>query len=251
MQKINKLLLGVIVCCLLLLLTLRAPTSNAAIVWEDDFNDGNYDNWTILEGTFNATNQYLETTDPGLYQMHQIRHDSSVAYGFWSFDLYVNASITSPSYPNHIVLFMADELDDDHHAYFGFELDVITNNQFIGLRLSKYDGEEGWDVLIGVTISAMDGWQEFNITRDCMGNFDFFLNGTLRMEHTDNAIFPCNLFVWRALEYNAIDNVVISELDSPCTTTISLELVLIGVGVTIAVVVLVLVVVIVLRRRRS
>ena len=36
---------------LLLIGIFSAPVS-AAVVWSDDFSDGNYDGWTILEGTF-------------------------------------------------------------------------------------------------------------------------------------------------------------------------------------------------------
>ncbi len=249
MQISTKLLLGVSVCCLLLLLTALIPASNAAVVWSDDFSDENYDNWTILEGTYNVSNGCLETTDPEQVLMHQIQHDSTVTYGYWSFDLYVNASTSSNITPNHIVLFMADEVEDsiNHHATNGFELDVIKNSQAIGLRLSKYT-EDGWDILTSIHLANLDGWQAFNITRDCQGNFDIFLNGTLRLEYTDNAIFPCNLFIWRALEYNALDNVVVSETDCVPPPCCQLEFILIGAGVTVVVIV-VAIVVILLRRR--
>ncbi len=252
MLKHKKFMLGAIVCSLLLFLTLQIPNSNATVVWSDDFNDGNYNDWTILEGTYNATNEYLETTNPAQSLMHQIRHDSSVIYGFWSFDLYVNASTTSLITPNHIILLMADELEDsiNHHATNAFELDVVTNTEWVGIRLSKYT-PEGWDVLAATSLSAFDGWQEFNITRDCYGNFDIYLNETLQLEWTDNSIFTSNYFVWRALEYNAIDNIVVGEVD--CTVIIPpppMELILIGVGVTV-VIVIVVIVVIVYRRRTT
>ena len=39
----------------LLLIGIFSTPVSAAVVWSDDFNDGNYDGWTILEGTFDTT----------------------------------------------------------------------------------------------------------------------------------------------------------------------------------------------------
>jgi len=82
-QKIAKTTLLVVGICLLLSLACNVPRCSAQNSWSDDFSDGNYDYWTVEEGTFNASNHILETTGDagGSVDWHKIRHSSYVAYG--------------------------------------------------------------------------------------------------------------------------------------------------------------------------
>ncbi|MHA1958364.1 MAG: hypothetical protein ACW968_15735, partial [Candidatus Thorarchaeota archaeon] len=82
-------------CCaltvLLLSLIITPLSCRADIVWSDDFNDGNYDGWTICENpglnynssNWSAANNYLQLDQE---DWGTITHPSNIAYGTWSFD---------------------------------------------------------------------------------------------------------------------------------------------------------------------
>ncbi|MFW9847197.1 MAG: hypothetical protein ACFFD6_10640, partial [Candidatus Thorarchaeota archaeon] len=71
------------------LMTLLVSTrASAAIVWSDNFNDGNYNDWTVDGGGFTAANGYLECTESGTGQSSRIHYNSTVNFGSWSFDFF-------------------------------------------------------------------------------------------------------------------------------------------------------------------
>lgn len=87
-----KLSLGVI---FLLCLFTRLDTCYSEVVWSDNFDDGNLDDWH-LRGNWSVTNNYAQVFyDPelgdtsNLYHDSRLRHPSQIAYGTWSFDLYL------------------------------------------------------------------------------------------------------------------------------------------------------------------
>ena len=58
---------------LLMIGIFSAPVS-AAVVWSDNFDDGDYDGWTILEGTFDtpvSPKYCLTGTSTGLNMIYQ------------------------------------------------------------------------------------------------------------------------------------------------------------------------------------
>lgn len=63
---------------------------NAAVVWSDDFDDGNLDGWTVEDGSFSASEYMLKATGDFPNNIH---HDSSVITGTWRFDIFVETTI--------------------------------------------------------------------------------------------------------------------------------------------------------------
>ncbi|NHI84120.1 MAG: hypothetical protein EAX81_07440 [Candidatus Thorarchaeota archaeon] len=57
----------------------------AAIEWSDDFEDGNYDEWTVNRGGYSATDGVMRGTYSSFNWAH---HSSTTALGTWSFDFY-------------------------------------------------------------------------------------------------------------------------------------------------------------------
>ena len=71
------------------------PQSAAAVpVWSDDFDNGNYNGWTVKTGTFSCADLTLAGTYDSTPEGDSMRFDneiwinSTVSYGTWSFDLY-------------------------------------------------------------------------------------------------------------------------------------------------------------------
>ena len=84
-----KLTLRSLVILIVLLSFYRVPTAKAAVLWTDDFEDGDFAGWTVLNGTWSSTNNYLQ----GTAEYNTIYHESNVDYGTFTFDLLKDASV--------------------------------------------------------------------------------------------------------------------------------------------------------------
>ncbi|MFW9795188.1 MAG: hypothetical protein ACFFEE_12845 [Candidatus Thorarchaeota archaeon] len=81
-MKCSGLLMGLGIIFLLL------PQTAATIVWEDNFDDGNYDGWTVTDGSWAVVNGNLTAVYDG-DTSHQIWSLSSQVVGTWSFDVFL------------------------------------------------------------------------------------------------------------------------------------------------------------------
>lgn len=210
--------------------------SSGAVVWSDDFQDGDYSGWSVLNGTFSAEDQVLRSTGSGEY--YCIQHSSSVAYGNWSFDTYHNASVASHFYRVYSII--ADDLVEGSVAYAG----VMVPRNGYSLVFAVLGGwiiqwTDGTPEAIGNFHENFSGWRTITITRDNSGLFKLYLNGTLVEETEDNVHKSSEIFAWSAKPGHAIDNVTVSELEP---TAIGIDPILIGAGIVAVVVVLVIVV---------
>ena len=222
----------------LLLLYSQNPfvgTVRASDIFADDFNDGNYDGWYTQGSLYNysdatwyenmgnltAANNVLEASgDPGNASKGQYQRayiNSSVAYGTWSFDLYV--------------------VDNGHDIWFNLLLDntglpeVVTQCYFFTVDTSPGECEFGWWTgtsyyyLVSHDVGLApwtDSWTHFDITRNSTGRFDVYLNGTHVMSATHTAYTEGSYFRWTGQTGSAIDNVVILDYvvqPQPATTT--------------------------------
>ncbi|MFX0173590.1 MAG: hypothetical protein ACFE9L_17000 [Candidatus Hodarchaeota archaeon] len=74
-----------------LVVSIFRPTLCAAtVVWSDNFDDGNYDGWTVQNGSFSAADHSLQAS--GSLEWHLVNHSSSIAYETWSIDVYINTT---------------------------------------------------------------------------------------------------------------------------------------------------------------
>jgi len=92
-----------------LIISSYMPVSLAAEVldWTDNFDDGNYNGWTVASGGYTVTSGKLTVTDlapgPALPVIH---HQSNASFGNWSFDVVIG---DDPEEMEHVVIcFMRD-----------------------------------------------------------------------------------------------------------------------------------------------
>jgi len=244
-------------------------TTNAAVRWEDDFNDKNYNGWTICNNTilenggYGLANSNWSAVDNCLQVDHEdygiITHSSDLAYGKWSFDFRANESQVYEG-QSALIEFIANNeiLSTDNWndpvsyyiRYLVFPGPEEDKNFIVELR-KWYDG-------VATTIDTyqtpvVTGWHHFDVTRNTTGWFSVYLNGSLVLEGEDTNITTSELF-WLWFEKGQmIDNIIVNDEVITTTTTTTTPppdgtTILIIAGVGLAVVVIVLVVVFAKRR---
>ncbi len=204
----------VISAILLLWTTLLGPKTCKAftISWQDDFNDGNYDDWTVnLGSTFSAANNYLEATTENAWNW--VSHPSDVAYGSWQFDVY---AVDTPA--NHCYVYIISSGSN-------YRLCVWTGSWAGAIPIpgpgftliKEYGGVSAIaDYYPGTPIA---GWVTINVTRTEAGEFSFYIDGVLRMQVTDNDLTISSTFRFAGQGGWRIDNIVVSDFTAPTTTT--------------------------------
>jgi hypothetical protein len=223
---------------------------SADVVWSDNFNDGNYDGWTIYgynftyypptpaDGEFSAADNTLKATGP-VY--NYAAHPSSVAYGNWSFSLHV---VDTPT-PHLIVFFLSSDFSQFLSGINGYSLVVYMDGTF---RLMRHDGMPPL-VEVGSyeAPGEISGWQDIIVTRNDSGQFCVYINGTVRIEEEDSTYTTSDDFCFAAESGPAIENVVISDpIDTPTPFPMDMMTIMLIVGVSVVVIA---VIIIVLKRR--
>jgi hypothetical protein len=156
---------------LVFVFSLFPQSAEAAVVWHDNFDDGNLDDWTLTSGGWTVTDGKLDTyyVEGDLWQ---IWHASSQVTGTWSFDLYHPAD-------NEIfygtVLFLVNGTDSPD-MYFGYGI------RFVGLsvHIIKQEGGTGTAGSLGFTIieDLEDTWTHIDVTRNTTGAFNVYIDVT-------------------------------------------------------------------------
>jgi len=219
---------------------------SGAVVWSDDFNDGNHDGWTICRNpvydsvsNWSATNGYLQLagSDWGI-----ISHPSNVAYGTWSLDFkFDEAQVVTRSWAD--IVFISSNLDgatDDLACYFlAFVVSMAAESYGLALRLGKAKDGVFTTMDSSETLLSVAGWHHIDVTRTTTGLFSVYNNGSLILQGTDTDIGTSELFsLWAG--QGLLDNVVVD--DAP-----PIDWLPIGMGASA--VVIIAVVVIFLKRR--
>ncbi len=183
------------------------PPAQAATVWEDDFNDADYNGWVVETGSFTAAGNTLRCTSVAL---SAIQHPSTVASGTWSFDfVFTGAAHVSAVY--FAIGVISDIMGNQGYQIlfnnYGFSLQVITDSATD--ILDSYTAPDG-----------VQGRQHIDITRDTGGLFRVYINGTLQMDATNTEHTTANYFLIHMFQDESIDNVVVSNtVDVTPTTT--------------------------------
>jgi hypothetical protein len=220
-SHIPSLILIITTIALLLSTLISTSTSSATVVWQDDFNDGDFDLWTIDYGDFGITGNALEAT--GAVGWNFIRHPSTVAYGSWSFDV-----LAEPAPDNHSYVYIIAGIGDALPNYrlciwtdpFSTGGTVYTTGP--GVSLLKQPGaiETTTSIAGWVTDYSFVGtWHSINVTRDSNGLFTIRVDGTTRITITDNELATSTHFRFGAQENSAIDNIIVSDFPSGSTNT--------------------------------
>jgi hypothetical protein len=160
-------------------------------MWSDDFNDENYDGWTVLAGTFIVEDGILKT-GPG--DFNTIRCPSyGPATGTWSFDVLANGYT--------VVYFVGTS----QQIYLTI---LFTGGQFYVQRLSAANNTFSQVRFPG----KASAWQHINVTRNQDGRICVYNNGTLFVDYVDVTFIPSpDFFEFFSAGESAIDNIVISD----------------------------------------
>jgi len=256
-----------------LCMSVCTTTTSATVVWSDDFNDGNYDGWTICnntelsDGEYGLTNSNWSAANNYLQVDHEdlgvITHPSDVAYGTWSFDFRANESQVNEGQTATIEFIANNEIltTDDWNDTVAYYIRYLVfpgpeENKNFTLQLRK--GYYGVLTTIDSYMTPIvTGWHHIDVTRNTTGWFIVYLNGSPVLEGEDTDIDTCELFYLWFEKGQMIDNIVVDdEVIPPPTTTptptpttpppIDPVLIAVGGGVAVAVIVIAIVV---LRRR--
>lgn len=216
--------------------------SRGAVVWSDDFDDGDYEGWIIYEDASNwtATNKYLQI-DQG--SEGGISHPSTVAYGTWSFDFKADED----SFDGFAVDFISNDVNEvgtDHwNCYWlAFGEVIQPESKAVAISLHYYNYSTG-----GTTIDSAEdvipltGWLHIDVTRTTAGLFSVYHNGSLIMQGTHTEMETSELFIFWAYNLEMFDNFIVRDDSGP-------DLLLIA-AIGVSAVVIIAVVVIILKRR--
>jgi hypothetical protein len=211
-------------------------------VWVNNFNV-NMDDWRIwgfnqsadpivsTHGNFSIGDDTLRAYDE---EWNVAQHNSTVAYGTWSFDIEL---VRTPR--NHCLVAFASGWEDTPapsqelsiNPSYSYGMIFATgeygsqNTSFVLFKryagnlgvspIATYDPDDdpesaGW----------YEGWYEIDIIRNTRGEFDVYINGTLKMEATDTTFTTSEVFYIHAEAGIALDNVGVDneptiDYDSP------------------------------------
>ncbi len=196
----------------LILIVLQASPSIATEIWSDDFEDGNYDGWTIIDGNYSATTGLLiaagEKTDH-----HRLKHDSNIAYGTWSFDVYINQ--TGLISGEHMYVYFCTEAFGNLGEEKGYYLTLIPDSSWMVTPSSLILGSrEGFpSKVLGVWgyTGKLPEYLYIDITRDLNGHFNVYVDGTLIIEAMDTEYTVGNYFGFDSQGGHGLDNITVNN----------------------------------------
>jgi len=160
-------------------------------VWSDNFDDGNYDGWTVQNGTFTVEDGVLKT-GPGNLNIISCQ-SYGPSSGTWSFDLLATGWT--------VVYFVGNSQQDlvivfTGQYYYVERINVVDNSY----SSAKFPGKAS-------------AWQHLNITRNLDGRICVYSNGTLVADYVDSTYVPPPDFFefYSTGGEAAIDNIVVSD----------------------------------------
>jgi hypothetical protein len=175
--------------------------------WSDDFNDNNYDGWTVSYGAFSVPG-YLIGTQSGF---NEIYRNNSVAYGIYRFDLWENHTAQKDRH----IYFISNDWDKNSTNGYSISFEYGATSNF---TLYKWNGLIA-SVLDRATIPIeVPGWHSYNITRTPDGVFQIERNSTSLLSATDNSTTTSSYYIYSIVgEGGIIDNITVTGYVSPTT----------------------------------
>ncbi len=166
-------------------------------IWTEDFDDENLEDWETWwqEGDFFVENGVLTSTVGG-----DLKHESSVLFGTWSFDLLLDENTGS----THEFRFTEGTFN-----FQNMEIKQYQNTQI--WITTQRDGAEPiqtfWDLGEKLT-----GWHHFDITKEESGLIKVYLDGELLFGHYDERSFDCvSLVIMYCCSGPVLDNLVAQD----------------------------------------
>ena len=267
--KLDYKIVGFAILFLLCWMGYSPLACRGTVVWSDDFNDGNYDGWTICENValgeiwpyaglngsqWTVTNNYLQLDQE---EKGVISYPSTIAYGTWSFDFKLNETLIHYGSEAEIAIISSDHYHtaltegdwfslERTHIWIRFDVSTTEEPHDFILSLNKRYG--GDHTVIDWEIVPVSGWHHIDVTRNTTGWFSVYHNGSPIpiMEGQDTDIVTSELFAVWFEDWQMIDNIVVDDEVLPPTE--SVDWVLIGI-IGASAVVIIAVLVIILKRR--
>jgi hypothetical protein len=246
-----KILKRLLTFSLIFLVFLSLIQVQASIVWEENFKGEGLNDWdsygwdmpldyheTPIDPGFSVNDGVLRAPDYSSYgKKSNAIHDSTVAYGTWSFDWLVSS-------PAHIgIEFMLTDLLNTNYNYTGLHtsqmnytgyavlLISFASNPGLGLQapginLLKFKNHDNVSI-VGVLdthkfAANIVGSHNIEINRDLNGQFSVYYDSELTLQATDNMTTTSEKFgftTWRG--DSGIDNITVSDTDPGTLTTTS------------------------------
>ena len=222
-DRLDYKIVGLAILFLLCWMGFCPLAGRSTVAWSDDFNDGNYDGWTICDNrTFiggrgsdwSASNLYLQIDqeDFGI-----ISHPSNVAYGTWSFDFKADETqVGSGAMAGFSFisgnLYDWSTLETDWTIYY-LSCDAVPTAQGfeMRLRLAKRISGAQTDIEYSDTLVPLEGWHHIDVTRTEAGLFSVYHNGSLVVQAADTDLDSSEMF-WLFFRYGSMtDNIVVDD----------------------------------------
>ena len=203
---------------------------SANVVWSDDFSDGNYNGWTILEGSFltpSSPRYFMNGSNEGL---NMIYHPSTQLVGSWLFEIYEDGIAENSMH----VLFIATGLTLEEFEGYSLYLEYGSNNYGVTLCRWNYSSYfERSAVFLLISYYIYDGemdlpepaWHTYNITRTGDGTFYISRDSELIITSTpavqedefNGVINSCDKFIVKTNGEASIDTIIVGTDLSPIT----------------------------------
>ena len=197
----------------------------SSVVWSDDFNDENLDDWSIDWWFPYAPQDYVPNISVAggslqLFGTSQFpgpgaiiaTHNSTVAYGTWIFDIRV--SDEGPYWAS--VVIMSPKWFDFEHSPEGYAFlistDTESNTHSFSLCYIYPDLAGAFYYKLGrIHASSYSGWHHIEITRLSDNMFNVYVNGSLSLQVLDNRLTSSEYFRLVAWNYTVVDNISVSN----------------------------------------
>lgn len=180
--------------------------------WSDDFDDGNYDGWTVTGGSFTVTDGQLVVSELVIGDFPAFMdHTSNVTMGTWSFDMTIVDTVDSEDL---WVYFMKDEPGYFTGVSLSLELwgTIVALGRASGTSFTEFDR---WNFP-----DSKFGQHHFDIIHNETGYFYVYINGSLVIE--TSGIVPdltYDYFSFGGSLETSFDNLVVTEYVEPIPTT--------------------------------
>lgn len=180
-------------------------------IWSDDFNDGNYDGWTIELGEWTVINETLQGQNPDLKRPYcALFRPSTVAYGTWSFDIRLQR------FKSLYFSFIDNNSTFGEFGYY-YELEIEPYSDFTNFILFKNEGShfDSYEALYSQGVyDVLEGdWHHVDLTRELNGKFSAYIDFELLFVVVDNNIVTSEEF-WIASQQHGsfIDNILVTDI---------------------------------------
>ncbi|MFX0205611.1 MAG: hypothetical protein ACFFDT_06455 [Candidatus Hodarchaeota archaeon] len=180
----------------------------AAVVWEDNFEDGDFDNnptWIVQNGTFSATDETLKATED--YVWNVVNTTSTVAYGTWSCDIEINTTDIRGMDHMYVIFMM-----NDYNHYYDIMIWVDpTSGPGTGFTLLKRVGEEDIELGSRDYDDGLSGVYHLMVTRATDGHFYVYVDGVAIIDAVDTTYTTSKYFGFVTMSRHALDNITVDN----------------------------------------